>query len=337
MPRRATTTMTTTKPSSKTASLSSSFRLRRCLILLMVSYVISSTGIDCPIGLAAASEVVECDIHANSSFDSISNFNSNSNSISNSNSNSISFFQEVTLRSAPAPSPPLSHGKSLLAFFLRPDVPSLLLSGSLDNADANANAVVEIHDPDPDLLAAYRRQCLRANAAPPTPRDRFFEVVSSGGGASFPGLRIRSRSIVGVKLISVRDDLSGGSVPCFEFVLVKSSTSAVGARWLVWSFDRLMGNDAADSDADRNDEQTTATTSVNRVRALFLNDGSVAFESRASLGVRMDVPNWMRSVIRYGKERSERSGNEALRKVLERDVPPSLERLRDAYASWIEA
>ncbi len=115
----------------------------------------------------------------------------------------------------------------------------------------------------------------------------------------------------------------------FNLMLVTSLVLAVRAKWLVWLFDRLMGNnihngsgigcgsggincDGNDSD---NDKQMTATTLVNWARALFLNDGNIAFKSQASLGVQMDFPKWMRSMIPYVKQMLERSGNKALRKV----------------------
>jgi len=219
-----------------------------------------------------------------------------------------------------------------------------VLSGSKDNA------VTEILDPGPSLREAYRRRCRNANASAPTRADRFFEVVSASG-VNFPGLQIKSRSIVGGKLISIKDRRSGRNLPCYEFVLIEGSVFASGARLLVWSFDRIMGNaeGTVENDRDGNkgnnndycssvppDSDSQTTTSLNRVRALSLGDGNMAFESNASLGVQMNFPAWMMKMIPFGKERSERSGNDSLRKALEQDIPPSLSRLRDAYIRWLE-
>jgi len=234
------------------------------------------------------------------------------------------------MKSDPAPPPPAASKKTVYDFFILPDTPSLMLRGS------KGNAVIEIDNPDPKVLEAYKLQCSIVNASAPTPNDRIFDVTTSG--VNFPGLEIKSQAIIGGKLISLKEERNGEEMPCFEFVLIQDSTYATGSRFLVWLFNKITGNSNNSDDDGKKDIETGSqtTTSLNRVRAITADDGTIAFECNASLGVQMQFPALMMKLIPDGKDKSERRGSESLRKALETDVPVSLARLQDAYSQWLE-
>jgi hypothetical protein len=91
----------------------------------------------------------------------------------------LNLIGEVTKTSAPAPAP---NGKELLQFFSLPDSAPLILRGSKNNH------IVEITDPDHNLLQMYDEQCRRVNAHSPRSDHKLYDVTTSA--VKFPGLNV---------------------------------------------------------------------------------------------------------------------------------------------------
>ncbi|KAL7446178.1 hypothetical protein ACHAXM_010044 [Skeletonema potamos] len=245
---------------------------------------------------------------------------SNSNLISNDEEDprntkdaatTLNLYGEATIHSEAVPPP---HDK-IHEFFALPESASLLLRGS------NNNEIVEITNVDEELREAYQEQCKKVNASAPTPNDLFYGVRTSG--VRFPGLQIMSLATIGTKII--REGHAG--FPAYEFVLIRDETYATGNKVFVWFFNKVTGKD---KDSKREDQ---TTLSLNRIRVLPMEDGSIAFECNANLSVSIKIPPVLMKII-SSKEKAEKTGGESLCATLKGDIPSALSGFRQEYMKW---
>mmetsp|Transcript_28973 Transcript_28973/g.43790 ORF Transcript_28973/g.43790 Transcript_28973/m.43790 type:complete len:302 (-) Transcript_28973:173-1078(-) len=223
----------------------------------------------------------------------------------------LNLYGEATIRSESVPPP---HDK-IHEFFALPESASLLLRGS------NNNEIVEITSVDDDLRQAYQQQCRKVDASDPTPDDLFYDVTTSG--VRFPGLQIMSIATIGTKVI--KEGHAG--FPAYEFVLIRDATYATGSRVFVWFFNKVTGKD---KDNKREDQ---ATQSLNRIRVLPMEDGSIEFECNANLSISIKIPAVLMKII-PNKEKAEKTGGESLCATLKGDIPCALSGFRQEYMNW---
>ena len=148
-----------------------------------------------------------------------------------------------------------------------------------------------------------------------------------------------SVATIGGKIISTANENGNGhTLPAYEFVLIQDTTYATGSRFLVWLFNKVTGNASKKDDDKKEDSSGSQTTrSLNTIRAVALENGNVAFECNASLGVQIQFPSIVMKMIPDGKEKSEKIGSESLKKALEDDVPTALEGFLETYLQWLES
>lgn len=225
----------------------------------------------------------------------------------------LNLFGEVTIRSEGVPPP---HER-IHEFFTLPESASLLLRGS------NNNEVVEITSVDDQLREAYQEQCRKINASTPSSEhnERFYDVTTSA--VKFPGLQINSLASIGTKVI--KEGHAG--FPAYEFVLIRDSTYAEGNRLFVWFFNKVTGKDKG----AKGEDQTTQ--SLNIVRVLPMEDGSIAFECNANLSISIEIPAVLMKII-PNKEKAEKTGGDSLRATLKGDIPSALSSFREEYIKW---
>lgn len=223
----------------------------------------------------------------------------------------LNLYGEATILSESVPPP---HEK-IHEFFALPQSASLLLRGS------NNNEIVEITNVDDDLREAYQQQCKKVDASLPTDDDLFYDVTTSG--VRFPGLQIMSIATIGTKVI--KEGHAG--FPAYEFVLIRDATFAKGSRVFVWFFNKVTGKD---KDNKREDQ---ATQSLNRIRVLPMEDGSIAFECNANLSISIKIPAVLMKII-PNKEKAEKTGGESLCATLNGDIPYALSGFRQEYLNW---
>lgn len=226
---------------------------------------------------------------------------------------SLNLYGEATILSESVQPP---HEK-IHEFFAIPESASLLLRGS------NNNEIVEITNVDDDLRQAYLQQCKKVDASVPTDDDLFYDVTTSG--VRFPGLQIMSIATIGTKVI--KEGHAG--FPAYEFVLIRDSTFAKGNRVFVWFFNKVTGKD---KDNKREDQ---TTQSLNRIRVLPMEDGSIAFECNANLSISIKIPAVLMKII-PNKEKAEKTGGESLCATLNGDIPYALSGFREEYMKWRE-
>jgi len=222
----------------------------------------------------------------------------------------LNLYGEATIRSESVPPP---HEK-IHDFFSLPESASLLLRGS------NNDEIVEITNVDNDLREAYKQQCIKLNASVPTANDLFYDVTTSA--VKFPGLQIMSIATIGTKVI--KEGHAG--FPVYEFVLIRDATFAKGSRLFVWFFNKVTGKDK-----DKREDQ--ATQSLNRIRVLPMDDGSITFECNANLSITIKIPAALMKII-PNKEKAEKTGGESLCATLKADIPTALSDFRQEYMNW---
>eukprot|EP00580_Thalassiosira_gravida_P012314 CAMPEP_0201634628 /NCGR_PEP_ID=MMETSP0493-20130528/7479_1 /ASSEMBLY_ACC=CAM_ASM_000838 /TAXON_ID=420259 /ORGANISM="Thalassiosira gravida, Strain GMp14c1" /LENGTH=344 /DNA_ID=CAMNT_0048106497 /DNA_START=81 /DNA_END=1112 /DNA_ORIENTATION=+ len=249
----------------------------------------------------------------------------------------LNFVGEAVYTSKPAPMIDVNNNnnqaKSLHAFFALPQSAILLLRGSKNNQ------VVELESVDEELLKRYRQSCDSVNALPPTSDDRFYEVTTSG--VKFPGLTVMTAVTIGVK-VTTQEDLPG-----YEFVLIKDSTYAEGNRLFVWFFNKATGKDNEDNvDDDNNkydDHNQQSTFSMNKISVVVpttttstsTENNTISFESNPYLRVQVQFPSFlMKAIPGATKKKSEKTGSDAMRKVLDADGPVALEAFQQEYVRW---
>lgn len=207
----------------------------------------------------------------------------------------------------------VDESKPLHDFFALPHAAPLILRGSKNNR------VTEVERVDAKLYKMYERACARADATPPSPSDRIFEITTSG--VSLPGLRVQSLATIGVKIIAS----AASNNPCYELVVIRDATRVKG---------RFFTNPAGDPASSESTEQTTF--SVNRISVVPKENGAISFESKSNLSILLEVPSLlMRAIPGASRERLERTGGAALQKTLEEDLTVSLEEFRREYVRWI--
>ncbi|KAK1745096.1 hypothetical protein QTG54_004387, partial [Skeletonema marinoi] len=165
---------------------------------------------------------------------------------------------------------PPPHDK-IHEFFALPESASLLLRGS------NNNEIVEITNVDDDLRDAYQQQCRKVDAS----------------------LQIMSIATIGTKVI--KEGHAG--FPAYEFVLIRDATYATGSRVFVWFFNKVTGKD---KDNKREDQ---STQSLNRIRVLPIEDGSIEFECNANLSINIKIAAVLMKII-PNKEKAEKTGGD---------------------------
>jgi len=241
----------------------------------------------------------------------------------------LDFVGEAVYTSKPAPKiDDDDDDKSLHAFFSLPQSATLLLRGSKNNQ------VNEVQSVDEELLKRYRQSCEKVNALPPTSDDRFYEVTTSG--VKFPGLNVMTVVTIGVKITNQ------GDLPGYEFVLIKDSTYAVGNRLFVWFFNKVTGKDKESSNK-KDDGDNQSTFSLNKVRVVVPtlsteNNTMISFESNPYLRVQVQFPSFLLKAIPGAtKEKSEKTGSDAMRKVLDADGPAALDAFQQEYVRWLES
>eukprot|EP00956_Cyclotella_meneghiniana_P024364 scaffold48828_cov75-Cyclotella_meneghiniana.AAC.7 len=86
---------------------------------------------------------------------------------------------------------------------------------------------------------------------------------------------------------------------------------------------------------DKNNSKEATTQSLNTIRTVKVEGDEIAFEANASLRIQMKFPSVLMKVIPKGKEGTEKTGGDSLRKVLEADIPVALNSFRQEYITWL--
>lgn len=218
---------------------------------------------------------------------------------------------------------------SLEQFFFCDSIRDMILAGGSDKDINSKNDVELLSSPDAALYDLWQVEARKVPSfETPLTTDAILCVTTHG--IHFPGLTIRTRATVGCKKVLVRNDTddTSTSTPQLQITLIKDELQAQGPQTLVWVFDQLTGghnNNERPSSSDRR------THSTNTICAETDQQGGVVFRSVARLLIDVSFPSLLLNILPVSKQMAEQQGSDAIRKVVERDIGPSLEAVRQLY------
>jgi hypothetical protein len=220
----------------------------------------------------------------------------------------LRFEASAHFSTAPAPA---SDG--LANFFFRDEHRNMLLAGSGPN-------LVEHVKPTTTLMKQWEVEANKYRAAKPNQGDAIVRVTTTG--IHFPGLVLKTMAYVGCKKSLVVGD------PEYQFTLIRDELHVEGAAPLVWIFNQLTG--VADEQSNPSGAGRRRTHSMNKITAKTTSHG-VVFSSNTRITIEFAFPTILMRIMPVDKRMAERQGSESISRVIERDVGPSLNRLRKIY------
>lgn len=229
----------------------------------------------------------------------------------------LQFRASKTFVSDPLPLSPPESERALEHLILDDDTIIDILRG------AGNEALCAPQDITISNVDAWERECENFGVKAPSLAngDKVFWVTT---GMNFPGLRISSRSFIGVKgLTPTRDPLF--PYPGLEFVLIKDEQEVEGTPPLMWIFNKLTGSSGGDKG-----EQSVR--SLNRVTIEPSSDGKeMVFQSNVLLEIDVLFPSIFLKLLPVSKDKAEEQGSASISKALDKDIVPALKRLRDSW------
>jgi hypothetical protein len=223
-------------------------------------------------------------------------------------------------------------GCSLTEFFFREEHRDMLLAGS-----SSHNRVQVVRKPERELYHLWEDQAAKNRFALPSMGDPILRVTTTG--INFPGLAIRTIATVGCKKVFGTDH------PELQITLICDELEVQGPEPLVWVFNQLTGGGGGNKKKDmvpqlklfpffetpKAKSSERSTQSSNSISAEKTENGEVIFHSVVRLAIDMSFPTLLLNVLPVSKQMAEQQGSEVILEVVERDIGPSLEALRERY------
>mmetsp|Transcript_31015 Transcript_31015/g.73086 ORF Transcript_31015/g.73086 Transcript_31015/m.73086 type:complete len:298 (+) Transcript_31015:108-1001(+) len=197
------------------------------------------------------------------------------------------------------------------AFFRAQEYRDLLVTGGGERPCTEVRAT-------PEKLGNWKSQCAVLGACEPTENDSILSVVT--GGVQFPGLKVSSSSLIGVKYIEMERQS-----PRYEFVLISDEQTVSGLPPAVWIFRKLTGAD--DNGSGDNSKAKSLTTVTFEEK----DNGNVVFRTEGFLSIDISFPKILLKILPGDKKTIEEKGGKSIVKALDRDVMQSMKALEKAY------
>eukprot|EP00978_Attheya_sp_CCMP212_P020415 scaffold58372_cov53-Attheya_sp.AAC.1 len=242
----------------------------------------------------------------------------------NDRTSDLRFRASIKYNTKPAPVP--KDGKTMNDFFAT-DNYLLLPVGT-------CNKVFPIKRTRPDIMHRWEEEASQMGTTKPNRIDR---VLSLSVRTPFLIFSIDVEATIGVKLFKanpVVDEEGDPSLsnPELEFILLGQKFSADGPPPLVWIFNQMTGID----------QKTRKTSQVSnhavfRVKVLPSNDGKgIVFASNMDAELHIQFPSMLLELLPVAKEVIEEQGSKSLQQLMNRDLPPGVDKFHDAYVKWIK-
>ena len=181
----------------------------------------------------------------------------------------------------------------------------------------------------PDILDDWKRKCRILGAIEPNENDSILSIVSPG--IQFPGLKVESVGMVGIKFIDEHQP------PRYEFVLLSNDQKASGVAPAVWIFNQLTGNNDKNDGKDNNSKLKSLSTVT--YQEVVLKEGeednggnnSIVFQTKSYLSIGITFPKFLLKILPGDKETIEKRGGKSIVKTLDKDLVQSMEAFEKAY------
>lgn len=170
-----------------------------------------------------------------------------------------------------------------------------------------------------DLLKTWRNACEDLGAQIPDETDSVIKVRTSG--INFPGLKLESTAVIGIKEDSSNEN------QVYEFVLVGDENKVKGFPPVVWIFNKLTGSEGSGK-ADGNNQSASSLTTLAYKK---ISESEVCFTTTSRLVVKVKFPAFLLKILPTNKEKAEESGAKSITKVLEKDVNLAVKAFEKAY------
>lgn len=163
---------------------------------------------------------------------------------------------------------------------------------------------------------------------------------------SFLVFVLNASAILGVKLTKdgeCEEVFTDGKVhsPEFQFLLLTENFAADGPPPLVWIFDQLTGRYREKSSLV---DKTNDSHIIHTFLRVWASDSKsiqgdiradrIVFKACCRAEVEINFPPVLLQILPVAKEIIEKEGNVALKRSMERDIVPGVNKFRDAYILW---
>jgi len=185
------------------------------------------------------------------------------------------------------------------------------------------NRVQLLQTPGISLYRAWQIEAEKNGVVPPVVgEDPILRVTTTA--IKFPGLTVQTVATVGCKEVP--------DARALQITLISDELKATGPEPLVWVFYKLTG--AAAATKDRRSERRTHSTNI--ITAEKINPNSVVFRSVAQLVIDVSFPSLLLNLLPVSHGQAEKQGSKAIQSVVERDIGPTLEELREKYIAHLQ-
>jgi hypothetical protein len=171
------------------------------------------------------------------------------------------------------------------------------------------------------LLEDWKKACDVVGAQYPADNDVILSVIT--GGIDFPGLHLKNKAQIGVKLLQEPS-------PRYEFTLIGDERTVTGLAPVVWMFNKLTGAGAGDKNSDN-----TTTSSLSVISFEQGEDGKTTITADANISVTVKFPSALLKILPTNKEKAEETGGKAITKAVEKDLQASMKAFEEEYLNFM--
>lgn len=251
---------------------------------------------------------------------------------------------KIVVNSNPLPTPNKSSTTTdedlvlVSEFFRTKSYRNLLVTGG------GARPCTELSVSTPQQLQQWKEQCRLLGASEPDEQDCILSIVTPG--IQFPGLKVESLALVGVRFIekqeknddtvmandessktttsttTIPNDNKSMVVPRYEYVGLANEQTASGIPPAVWIFNKLTGGGGTEN---------TKFKSLSTVTYFQNNNNQIVFQINAFLSIGISFPKFLLQILPGDKKTIEGRGGKAILKTLDKDVQQSMKAFEKAY------
>jgi len=251
---------------------------------------------------------------------------------------------KIVVDSNPLPKPNKSSNTNeelllVSEFFRTKSYRNLLVTGGGERSCTELTVIT------PQQLQNWKEQCRILDASEPDENDCILSIVTPG--IQFPGLKVESLAMIGVKYIEQQEkiddnvvisdasstttttpilnnnsDNASKLVPRYEYVGLANEQTASGIPPAVWIFNKLTGGGGTEN---------TKFKSLSTVSYFQNNNNKIVFQINAFLSIGISFPKFLLQILPGDKKTIEGRGGKSILKALDKDVQQSMKAFEKAY------
>jgi len=237
----------------------------------------------------------------------------------------LRFVTETTVESDPVPLLPSIYSDndeldktSLHQFFRQKETIQVILGGAAGNLVESVDNNILLENMD-----KWSEQCKFFSSLYPSIAEGDGMYYVNTDGMSFPGLTISSVALIGATVSPVDNE--------FQFVLINTEQKAKGSKLLVWTFNKLTGNDKTPDD-DSGEEMVHSLTQVT-FQPTAEQDTAI-FKFQTSFEISVQFSSLLLKILPVSKEKAEEQGSASILKALKKDFDVVVPKIAQVYLEY---